>query len=166
MVTFLIFFVVLINSVFITFFLFISLVTLIFWLESTFSLELSFCTKSCFCFTHLIKLLVSNMIFVFKYFILLIFRMLILKFFNHSVSFLLALWILQVIQIKFIFKIVYVCVFFNIYSIEPLELLLKSFILFQVFGLNIFNTFKTFLSSFKLLSPPLNFVLKFCLILA
>ena len=58
------------------------------------------------------------------------------------------------------------CVFLDVDPIKPLQLLFKSLILFLILRFNIFYAFKTFFSSFKLLSPTRNLILEFTFILA
>jgi hypothetical protein len=78
MVTLLVFFIILIDTVFITLFFVLTILALVFRLEATLLLVLSFSTETGLCFPHLIEFFVTCMIFVFKNFIFLVFSMLIL----------------------------------------------------------------------------------------
>ena len=75
------------------------ILALVFRLEATLLLVLSFSTETGLCFPHLIEFFVTCMIFVFKNFIFLVFSMLILKLFNNLISFLLSLLVFKVIHV-------------------------------------------------------------------
>ena len=69
-----------------------------------------------------------------------------------------SLVILQIVHIKFMLQIINVSEFFNIHSVESLQLKFKMFIFFLIFWLNIFNTLQSFFSTLQLLLSSTKFV--------
>lgn len=166
MITLLVLFVVLVNTVAFFIFVVLALVTLVLRLQTTLLLVLGLGSEACLGFAHLIEFLAANVVVVLKDFILLVACMLVLKLFNDSVSLLLALRILQVVHVELVFEVVDIGVFLNVDLVEAFQFLFQTFVLFLVFGLNILNTLKAFLCSFEFLSASLDLVLEFGFILA
>ena len=104
MVTFIVIILVLINAIFITFFLvFPVFFAIIFRLESPFLFILCLSAEPCFCLTHLAEFFVACFFVVFKDLVLLIFLVLVLKFLNNGFSLFLSLAIFKIVCVKFVF---------------------------------------------------------------
>lgn len=166
MITLLVLLVILVNAIALFVLVVLALVTLVLWLQSTLLLVLGLGAEASLGLAHLIEFLATNVVVIFEDFILLIPGMLVLQLLNDSVGLLLALRVLQVVHVELVFEVVNIRVFLYVNSVEPLQLLLQTLILFLVLGLNVFNALKAFLSSLKFLSASLDLVLEFCFVLA
>jgi hypothetical protein len=89
MVALLVFLVVLVDAIVIALLFFVALVRLVFRLQATFLLVLSFCAKASLGFSHLVKLFAVALV-VLKDLVLLVFLVLVLELFNDGVRLLLA----------------------------------------------------------------------------
>jgi len=73
---------------------------------------------------------------------------------NDLLLLLSSLRVFQVVHVKFVFQVVNVTEFFNVNSVESLQLGLKSFVFLLILWLHVLYTFESFFSAFKLLLSP------------
>jgi hypothetical protein len=114
-VTFFVFIFILIDTIFVAFFIIVSIFfTIVVGLKSSFLFIVRFCTKPSFSLAHLTKLFVAWLLVILENLVLLILLMLVLDFLNYSLSFLFPLTIFKIVGIQLILQVVDVCVLFHI----------------------------------------------------
>lgn len=167
MVTFFVFILILVDSIFVTlFFIFSIFFAIIVWLETTLLLVVRLRSESSLRLAHFTELLVSSLFIIFKNLILLVLLVLVFQLFNDCLGLLFTLTIFKVVSVQLVFQVVDICVLFHIDSIETLKFLFQAFVFFLILWFNVFNTLQSLFSSFQLLTPSLNFVLQLTLVLA
>ena len=125
-------------------------------------------TKSSLSLTHLVEtgsIVSVTLVVVFENFVLECFVMVFLEPINNILLLPSPLHILQVVHVKFVLKVVNVCILLHIDGIEALQLSLKSFVFLLILGLHVLDTLQALVHSLKLLSTPLDLVEQLCLIL-
>ena len=119
------------------------------------------CSETLFLVTHLVKhcgILTFFVFFVNLFFLTL--YMLLLQLIDNVFLLVPPLLVFQVVHVKFILKVVNVCVLFNVHRVETFEFSFKSLILFLVFWFHILKSLHTLVCSLQFLAPSGNLVLE------
>ena len=168
-------FIILVNAFFLVVLIILNTLFLIgvvvIWLQSAHSLMLSrlplLLAKAILCLPHPIVvgehgiLLISLVV---EDFLLFSLDLLGLELVNNLLLLEPSLGVLEVVHIQLVLQIVDIGELLDVHRVEPLELGLQALVLLLVLGLHVLNTFKSLLSSFKLLLSPGKFVQKFTLV--
>ena len=103
MVTFFVFVFILVDTVFVAFFIFLSILfTVVIRLEATFLLVVGLSAEPCFCLPHLAELFVTGFFIIFENLVFLVFLVLILDLLNNSFGLFLPLAVLQVVSVQLV----------------------------------------------------------------
>lgn len=103
MVTFFVFVFILVDTVFVAFFIFISILfTVVIGLETTFLLIVGLGAEPCFCLPHFAELFVAGFFVIFENLVFLVFLVLVLDFLDNSFGLFLPLAVLKVVGVQLV----------------------------------------------------------------